>query len=226
MIDPTTTVIDPTSELIANVKAGDAAAVEALLARDPSLVNATGEDGLAPIVVATYYGQDRIASLLASRGAVLDLHAAATRGDVERLRELLSENAAQVNDYSRDGWTPLALAAFFGHAQAVRLLLEHGADFTAKSRNAMGNLPIHAAAAGGKTEAVAALLAGGADVDAVDERGWTPLALAAQNGSQEIVALCLAYGADVHARASDGKTALDVAAAAGNVAIVERMRER
>ena len=226
MTDAGTTVADPVSEFITHVKAGDAASVDALLARDPSLVNATDEDGLTPIVVATYYGQEAMASLLANRGAVLDLFSAAARGNTERLRGLLDEDPTRINAYSPDGWTPLALAAFFGRATTIERLLERGADVNAKSRNAMGNLPIHAAAAGGRTEAVAALLAGGADVNAVDVRGWTPLALAAQNGSRAIVELCLAHGADAYSRSHDGRSALDVAQVAGNDEIVALLREQ
>ena len=224
MNDSGTIVVDPMANLIASIKAGDAETVEAILARDPSLVNAADKDGLTAIVIAMYYGQAAIASLLASRGAVLDIFSAAARGDLARLRALLDDDPTQINTYSPDGWTPLALAAFFGHAAAIEFLLEGGADFNAKSRNAMGNLPIHAAAAGGHTAAVAALLAGGADVNAVDDRGWTPLALASQNGSQEIVEVCLAHEANVDALSADGRNALDLAMAAGHEGIVELLR--
>lgn len=42
------------------------------------------------------------------------------------------------------GWTPLHLASYFGHKEAVELLLDHGADIDAV--NDFGDTPLHKAA--------------------------------------------------------------------------------
>lgn len=42
------------------------------------------------------------------------------------------------------GWTPLHLASYFGHKEAVELLLDHGADINAV--NDFGDTALHKAA--------------------------------------------------------------------------------
>jgi ankyrin repeat protein len=41
---------------------------------------------------------------------------------------VLDEDASRANAFGDDGFHPLGLACFFGHVDAARLLLEHGAD--------------------------------------------------------------------------------------------------
>ena len=73
-------------------------------------------------------------------------------------------------------WTPLHHAARAGDAAMVRLLLENGADVSA--RCGLGETPLHHAAYWGHPEVAQELLAAGADPNAVDGAGYTPLAWA------------------------------------------------
>jgi ankyrin repeat protein len=49
----------------------------------------------------------------------------------------------------------------------------------------------------------------GTDVNAKDEKGWTPLHEAALGGHKETVELLIAKGADVNAKNNDGVTPLN-----------------
>ena len=152
---------------------------------------------------------------------------AATVGDEMRLREMLEEDTALANVYSADGWTPLHLAAHFGHTNAVRWLLEAGADARARSRNDLANQPLHAAAAGpAPVELLTLLLEAGADVNARQRGGFTPLQATAQNGNLAATQLLLARGADAQARTDDGQTALSFAQEGGHEAIARLLREQ
>src|SRR5450432_2887695 len=58
----------------------------------------------------------------------LAIFAAVIFGDAAEVETLLAGNRSLVNAVSSDGWFPLHLAAHFGHADAVRALLNKGAN--------------------------------------------------------------------------------------------------
>jgi ankyrin repeat protein len=90
---------------------------------------------------------------------------ACAKGDVQALRGLLADDPGLVHRRKDEalGGTGLHAAAKRGHADAVRLLLEHGADPSA--RDAGDNAyTLHFAAGYGHFETVRALLDAGADV--------------------------------------------------------------
>ena len=83
---------------------------------------------ISPALQALYEGdRDRAESLLAPDDD-LPAYEAAAFGRLDRLRNLLAEDSANANQWSPDGFTALHLAIFGGSEEAVRLLLEHGAD--------------------------------------------------------------------------------------------------
>ena len=101
--------------------------------------------------------------------------AACAKGDVEVLRGFLVNDPglarASNPEAPHQGWTGLHAAAKGGHVDAVRLLLEHGADPNA--REAGDNAyALHWAAALGHLETVRALLDAGGDVHELDVIGW------------------------------------------------------
>ena len=199
------------------IKAGEFERVKAMVSVDPTLIDARSGTGDSAILTAVYHRQKEIVNLLVARGAMLSLFEACAAGEIERVERLLQESAsgavgaAGVNDYSADGWTPLHLAAFFGHPKIAELLLAHRADVIARSRGANGNTPLHAALAGNHKLVAALLIGHGADVNAADAQGWRPLHLAAANNNIDAMKQLIAQGADVHAPNGEAKTALSLA---------------
>jgi ankyrin repeat protein len=147
--------------------------------------------GETPLMAALYRGHTDVVDALIEAGAEIDLFAAAATGRLDDLRRALAAGA--VNHYSYDGWTPLHLAAFFGHLDAAKLLLETGADVQAVSGNSLANTPLHAATAGRHSDVALLLLERGADPTAVDSGGYTPLQIAAQNQLESVVAAISAH---------------------------------
>ena len=212
------------ADLFAAIDAGDAVAVAALLAADPSLAAARDGDGVSATMHALYHGQQALAAAIAAALPELDIFEAAALGRVDRLRELVASDPGLATARSADGFTALHYPAFFGLGQAAeagRILLAAGAEVNARSDNPFAVLPIHSAVAGNHDEVVAVLIDSGADVNARQRHGWTPLHGAAQNGSVTSVERLLAAGADADATNDDGATPISLARAAGHEAIVD-----
>src|SRR5919198_3897374 len=193
------------------IKAGEFDRVKAMVSAEPALIDARGRTGDSAILTAVYHRQKEIVNLLVARGATLTLFEACAAGEVERTERLIASVRSGVNAFSADGWTPLHLAAYFGHTKIAEMLLGHGADVTARSRNATGNTALHAALAGNHKLVAGLLLGHGADVNAADAAGWRPLHLAAANNNIDAVNALIAQGADVTATNSEGQTPLSLA---------------
>lgn len=213
------------ADLIEAVDAGDADRVREILADDPSLVAAHDEAGVSALMLARYRFDRAVTEALLEADPELDIFEAAALGYVDRLRERLVDDPAAAAAFSPDGFTALHFAAFFGKAEAARLLLEHGAAVGVYTRNRFANQPLHAAAAGRHVEVCRILLAAGADVHATQHGGFTPLHESAQHGDVEMSELFLSAGADPAATTDAGETPAETAAAAGHVDLANRLRD-
>lgn len=111
---------------------------------------------------------------------------------------------------SQFGETPLYVAALHSRADAVRLLLEGGAD--AKCLTKYGQTALHAAAWSGNVVITRLLLAAGVDINAVDTRKYTPLLCSIQRGHFELAGELLDGGAFVNVNYGHGSTLLYAAA--------------
>ena len=198
------------------IKQGDRQAVERMLAEDASLAGAREPGGSSAVLTAIYYQEPEIADLLIDRGAPLDMFEASAAGRVSVVAELHDRDPALVEAWAPDGFQPLGLACFFGHAAMVELLLERGAPVSSPSRNSLAVQPINSAAAGQHVDIVQMLLARGANPSARQGEGFTPLHAAAENGQVEMIQLLLAHGAEPNALSNKNKTPRELAMAAGH----------
>lgn len=198
------------------VKQGDVAAVRSALAADPLLLDATNPAGQNAFLLSKYYRQAEIADYLLTQNPKLDIFNASVAGLTDRVLADLDRDPALLQAHSSDGWTPLHLAAFFGHPDLAKALIDRGASVDACSTNAMRNTPLHAAAAGGHTAAVKLLLEHRAYVNATQDGGWTALHSAAQAGHREMVETLIANGADLTTRAANNQSPLDLALSRGH----------
>jgi ankyrin repeat protein len=214
-----------TQQLIDAIKAGDKSAVERLLEEDANLIRAAA-NGTSAILLAAYNGRRDVAQVFVESGAMLDIYEACALGSLERVREIVRDNPGAVNSFAPDGFFPLGLAAFFGHGEIVRLLLENGAQATPAARNAQRVTALHGAVARGDGDIVKMLLEHGADPNARQESGFVPLHEAAANGKEAIARLLVEHGARVDAAADDGKTAYDLATQRGQKAMAEWLQAR
>jgi len=216
---------DPVEALFASIRAGDVAAVSALVAQRPELAAARNPQGISAVLWACYTHQpEALAAVLAARPS-LDLFEAAAAGLDEDVRARLERVPDLVHAWSTDGFTALHLAAYFGHAAAATRLLSLGADARAEARNATRVTPLHSAVAAGAHAIAAALLERGADPDARQQQGFTALMAAAQQGDAAMVERLLAQGADPGLCADDGRAAADFADQESHHALAATLRD-
>jgi uncharacterized protein len=205
------------------IQKGDEAQVRQLLAEHPSLIAARTDQGVSMVSLACYHRQPAIASIFMECGGILDIFDASAMGDEDRVRVLIETFPASLNAYSPDGFYPLGLAAFFGHAKLVEYLLDAGAEVNQAADNALKVAPLHAAVSNGNAEIVRMLLERGADVNARQQGGFTALHGAAGAGRLDLIELLLSHHADSTLRDDNGKTAAELAEDHGHAEAAARL---
>ncbi len=203
------------------LQAGDADGLRRILEQEPASSDARDAAGVSLLMHSLYRGRRDLAELIASKKRVLDIFEATSLGRLERLKECIRD--AAVNSHSKDGYTALHFACFFGQPEAARLLIENGAAVDAVAANPMQVMPLHSAASARNLEAVRLLLEHGAPVDARQHGGWVPIHEAAQNGDRPMVELLLKHGADPKLVNDEGKTPAMVAREKGHDEIAARL---
>lgn len=119
---------------------------------------------------------------------------AAVLPDLRLLRELIARGV-DVNAPHR-GMTPLLAAtrdSWHGRPEAVMTLLANGAD--SRATDSDGNTPLHHAARSSDPGVAALLRDAAAEVDALNNEGWSPLAVACQVGNWRLARFLLERGA-------------------------------
>ncbi len=171
---------DINQQLLEAAQKGDKAAVESLLARGADS-NAKNKEGKSVLILAACNARDDVVRVLLKAGA-------------------------DVNAEDRIGRTALIAAA----SELDCKIGEIGKLFRAPQANVKAKMqaagtPL-AVDDGARTEAVRALLAAHADVNAKDHRGVTALMFAADGGLRDAVDALLAAGADPNVKTGSFET--------------------
>lgn len=146
---------------------------------------------------ALYEGDQEKAQALLPADDELSAQEAAAFGRIDRLRELLDAEPSRANELSPDGFSPLHLAIYGGQPEAVRMLIERGADLEAVSTSKVAQVrPLGTAAFVRSTTLARMLLEAGADPNAKTPSGHTAMDSAIENGDEEFARLLREFGAD------------------------------
>ena len=197
--------VDQSQRCFELLQSGDANALRRLLEEAPDAADARDTNGVSLLMHTLYRGRPDLAETVAARKHELDIFEAASLGRLEALKKYLHNDDA-LNSYSKDGFTALHFACYFGQPEAARLLVEKGARIDAVANNATKVMPLHSAASSRNLAAARILLEHGAPVNARQQAGWVPIHAAVQNGDAAMVDLLLAHGADAETANDEGKT--------------------
>jgi ankyrin repeat protein len=190
----------PIEELRRAVRRGDLEVARTLLEVDPSMGRALSASGGSLLLEAVEREHDQLGELFSETrsrtgGEDLDVHEACAFGRPGAVRRAITDDPLAAETVGPAGFLPLHRAAFRGDADSVMLLLETGADASARSENTARLSPLHSAVAGhGRARqggdhaaVIRTLLSGGADPSAEMEGGWTPLAAATRVGAEGLI---------------------------------------
>src|SRR6202521_4220554 len=148
------------------LQAGDADALRRILQQDPAHSEARDSTGISLLMHSLYRGRRDLAELIATKKKALDIFEAAALGRPDRLKQCLRDDPSAINSRSKDGFTALHFACFFGQPDAAHLLIENGAAVDAVATNPTQVMPLHSAASSRNLEAARLLLERGAPVNA------------------------------------------------------------
>ena len=146
-------------------------------------------------------------------------------GDVSAVRLFIAAGM-DIHTQDDDDRTALSVAAWEGHVEVVRILVEQWvAAAGAQAQDDDGTTVLMWVALGGDVEMVRLLLDKGADIHAQNNAGRTVLMHAARGGDVEVVRLLLDKGADLNAQDASDQSALMYAAWGGDAEMVRLLLE-
>ncbi|XP_028653377.1 ankyrin repeat domain-containing protein 6b [Erpetoichthys calabaricus] len=132
---------------------------------------------------------------------------AAHKGQVDNVVQLINKGAKVA--VTKNGRTPLHLAAYKGHSEVVRILLKAGCDLNLQDDS--DQTALHRAAVVGNCDVISALIQDGCALDRQDKDGNTALHEVSWHGFSQSVKLLVKAGANVHAKNKAGNTPLHLA---------------
>ncbi len=165
---------------------GAFARVKAMLAADPSLLDARSSVDESAIEAAAQMGNVEIAEFLLSQGAPLDICTAAMIGLQEKVAQLLADDPTQAQAKGAHGFPALYFPVIRGHRIIAEMLLSAGADPNAGEG---GMTPLHGAVMFGQAAMAQWLLDHGASPNPKNYEGKTPLEMAVGAGKEDIAAI-------------------------------------
>ncbi len=135
---------------------------------------------------------------------------AVQNNDVDGVKKLIAQGV-NVSELDANQDAPLVMAAYQGHTEIVRLLLEAGADITAVDPG-MKATALHAAAYAGRTEAARLLIEHHIDINKQGPvNGYTALHDAIWQNNIETAKVLIEAGANLNLKSHSGETPLDFA---------------
>ncbi len=144
---------------------------------------------------------------------------AAKAANTDTVISLLKQGADINHSRDSEDQTSLLCAAWYGHAEVVKILIEHNANPNDTTYD--GSTALMRAAIKGRADIIRLLIEAHADVNQVDNNGFIALVYAAWKGYVEIVKMLIEHDANINHITNTGLTALMAAIKEHKEAVVE-----
>ncbi len=184
-----------------------------ILKKAPELLEKLTLDRKTPLYLACEQNCSETARCLISNGATFNFFQAVFDNRLAVLKLLLTliPHGDKILEQKISGLTPLGCACSKGHAETVKMLLEHGADITALN-GPEECTALHLASRFGQTKAIEALLEKAPKLEEETKQRKTALHLACLHGHDPAARLLIAKGADASRVLFDAALAGDIKA--------------
>jgi hypothetical protein len=167
-------------DIVEAAKNGNLNAVQAILEKDPSMLNAKNRNGYTPLHWACMRAHWDVAKYLVQKGADLNVVGGdggtqvnwAVHHDNVDMIQFLFENGAKLNNQNQWGMTELHTAIWRGNINVVKFLLDQGSDPEIKTNE--GWTAMHYAYRSGHDNIIEMLKNRGLSMTAKDSMGRTP----------------------------------------------------
>ena len=130
----------------------------------------------------------------------------ASSGNLDYIKNIISENPGRINAKDKDGNSFLHLAVRAGNADIVKFLVSKGADVNIKDN--YDQTPLQIAAHSDNAEVVIQLVSSGAEINIKNSLGKTPLHYAVYYEQLQIVKYLISQGAEINTKDIRSKTPL------------------
>jgi ankyrin repeat protein len=170
------------------IEEGDAEGIRALFVADPAARDLRDDAGLSPLMHAAYKGCGPVFAAVLEAGEPTD--------PWDRLIGGYADGLPEPGAWTRDGFTPLHLAAFVDNVPAATALLEAGADPDALATASFARVtPLGTCAFSGALGVTRLLLEHGADPHIGEDGVYTVEAEAIARDNRELASLIETAGA-------------------------------
>ncbi len=164
-----------------------------------------------------------ITSLGVLRSQELPIFDIARNGTLEELKSAIKENPNSINTENDTGYTPLALACYYGNNEVAKYLIDRVQNIDATSNY---GTPLMAATIKNNKELVTLLLKKDVNVNISDPNGTTALHYAVIFNFEEIAVLLIKAQADTTLKDNRGNSALDYAKLSGRQKIIQLLKQQ
>lgn len=137
----------------------------------------------------------------------------AADGNVEAIKMLLAAGA-DIRHGDSTNWTAVMVATIYKKHDALRYLLQVGADVDSPMTESL-QTPLYQAAAEGDVESMRILIAAKADINRRSRGNFTPLMGAIVRKQAESARFLLSAGADRNCKSTAGRSVMDLARSNG-----------